>query len=305
MQFLTNVKWDILGKRKIAFTLSGLLILLGVVALIIHKGPIYNIDFKGGQILEFGFGTPVDIGTIRSDVEKAGIAKAEIQSIGKGDIVSMKIPINVQVPEGKSISDVIIEQLKNSYPNAEIELRKSDIVGPKVSGELRKQALLATLLALIGILLYIAIRFNFRFGVASVIALFHDVFITLGLMTILGREFSLPVLAALLTIVGYSINDTIVVSDRIRENMKILYREKFYDLVNRSLNQTLSRTIITSLTVFIVLLAIIFFGGPVIFDFALALLIGVVVGSYSSVYIVSPIVVAWENISPKKVGGKR
>ena len=305
MQFLTNVNWDILGKRKIAFTLSGLLILLGVVALIIHKGPIYNIDFKGGQILEFGFGTPVDIGTIRSDVEKAGIAKAEIQSIGKGDIVSMKIPINVQVPEGKSISDVIIEQLKNSYPNAEIELRKSDIVGPKVSGELRKQALLATLLALIGILLYIAIRFNFRFGVASVIALFHDVFITLGLMTILGREFSLPVLAALLTIVGYSINDTIVVSDRIRENMKILYREKFYDLVNRSLNQTLSRTIITSLTVFIVLLAIIFFGGPVIFDFALALLIGVVVGSYSSVYIVSPIVVAWENISPKKVGGKR
>lgn len=305
MEFLTNVNIDILGKRKVAFIISGIMILIGIVALIVNKGPIYNIDFKGGQIIEIGFDKVVDVGTIRSDVEKAGIAKAEIQSIGKGDIVSIRMPADVSAPEGKSASDVIIEKIKESYPNTEIELRRADLVGPKVSKELRKQATIATVLALLGIMIYIAIRFNFRFGIAAVIALFHDVFITLGLMTVFGREFSLPVLAALLTIVGYSINDTIVISDRIRENMKILYREKFYDLVNRSLNQTLSRTIITSIVVLLVLLSIIFFGGSVIFDFALALVIGVIVGTYSSVFIVSPIVVAWERISPKRVGGRK
>jgi len=138
-----------------------------------------------------------------------------------------------------------------------------------------------------------------------VVALFHDVFVTVGLLTIFGREISLPIVAALLTIVGYSINDTIVISDRIRENIRILYREKFEDLVNRSLNQSFARTIITSLTTIIVLLCIFFFGGPVIRDFSLALIIGAIIGTYSSIYVVSPIVVAWENASPKKVGGKR
>ncbi|RLI00400.1 protein translocase subunit SecF [Candidatus Bathyarchaeota archaeon] len=305
MQFLANTNWNFLGKKKIAFAISGLLILASVVAIIINKGPIYNIDFKGGQVLEIGFGSVVDIGKVRDIVEATGIKDAEIQSIGDGSVVLFRVPADVEFEGGISVTDAITEQLKTEFGEESLNLRRQEIVGPKVSNELRKQALWATLIALVGILIYVSIRFKFRFGIAAVIALFHDVIITIGIFTILGREFSLPVVAAILTIVGYSINDTIVISDRIRENIRILYREKFEDLVNRSLNQTISRTIITSLVVLIVLLCIFFFGGPVIHDFSLALIIGVIIGTYSSVYVVSPIVVAWEHASPKKVGGKR
>ncbi|RKZ29598.1 protein translocase subunit SecF [bacterium] len=305
MQFLANTNWNFLGKKKIAFAISGLLILASVVAIIINKGPIYNIDFKGGQVLEIGFGSVVDIGKVRDIVEATGIKDAEIQSIGDGSVVLFRVPADVELESGISVTDAITEQLKTEFGEESLNLRRQEIVGPKVSNELRKQALWATLIALVGILIYVSIRFKFRFGIAAVIALFHDVIITIGIFTILGREFSLPVVAAILTIVGYSINDTIVISDRIRENIRILYREKFEDLVNRSLNQTISRTIITSLVVLIVLLCIFFFGGPVIHDFSLALIIGVIIGTYSSVYVVSPIVVAWEHASPKKVGGKR
>lgn len=305
MEFLANINWDFLGKRKKAFILSGVLILAGLIALIINGGPLYNIDFKGGQIIEIGFGEKVAIGEIRAIVDAIGVSDADIQTVGDGKVVLFRVPADIKLEDGRAFSEVLIEELRTKFGADNVDFRRQETVGPKVSGELRNQAVWATIFALLGILIYITIRFKFRFGVAAVVALFHDVFITVGILTILGREISLPVVAALLTIVGYSINDTIVISDRIRENIRILYREKFEDLVNRSLNQTFTRTIITSLTTLIVLLCIFFFGGSVIRDFSLALIIGAIIGTYSSIYIVSPIVVAWENASPKKVGGKR
>ena len=162
------------------------------------------------------------------------------------------------------------------------------------------RALWVVFLGMIGILIYVTIRFTFRFGVASVVALFHDVFITLGIITLTGREFTIPMIAALLTILGYSINDSIVISDRIRENLKLMRRDNFDTIVNRSLNSTLGRTIITSLTTIFVLLALFLFGGRVIHDFSFALLIGVVVGTYSSIFVVAPIVVDWEHKKPTR-----
>ncbi len=305
MEFLANINWDFLGKRKKAFIFSGVLILAGLIALIINGGPLYNIDFKGGQIIEIGFGEKVAIGEIRAIVDAIGVSDADIQTVGEGKVVLFRVPADIKLEDGRAFSEVLLDELRAKYGADNVDFRRQETVGPKVSGELRNQAVWATLFALLGILIYITIRFKFRFGVAAVVALFHDVFITVGILTILGREVSLPVVAALLTIVGYSINDTIVISDRIRENIRILYREKFEDLVNRSLNQTFTRTIITSLTTLIVLLCIFFFGGPVIRDFSLALIIGAIIGTYSSIFVVSPIVVAWENASPKKVGGKR
>ncbi|HHS50777.1 MAG TPA: protein translocase subunit SecF [candidate division Zixibacteria bacterium] len=309
MEFLKDTNWDFLGKRKAGFVISGILLVLAIVAFamnLISQGDLmlYGIDFKGGEVIEIGFDSPVDVGEIRSIVETAGVTGAEIQSIGDGSIVVFRLPAEMEI-DGKEAGEVVLAELKAKYGDDAIELRLKEVVGPKVSGELKSKALWATLLALIGILVYVTIRFQFRFGVAAVVALFHDVIITVGVLTILRTEISLPVVAGILTIVGYSINDTIVISDRIRENARILFREKFSDLVNRSLNQTITRTMITSLTTFLVVLCIFLFGGPVIRDFSLALLIGIIVGTYSSIFVVSPIVVAWENVSPKRIGAKR
>jgi preprotein translocase subunit SecF len=305
MEFMTNINWDFLAQRKKAYIFSGVLILAGIIALIINGGPHYNIDFKGGEVIEVGFGERVDVAQVRSIVDKLGVRDAEIQLTEEGKVALFRVPADIVLDSGVDFSETLLDELRLTYGENKVDLRRQESVGPKVSGELRKQAIWATIFALVGILIYITIRFKFRFGVAAVIALFHDVFITVGLLTIFGREISLPVVAALLTIVGYSINDTIVISDRIRENIRILYREKFENLVNRSLNQSFTRTIITSLTTIVVLLSIFFFGGPVIRDFSLALIIGAIIGTYSSIYIVSPIVIAWENASPKKVGGKK
>jgi len=305
MEFMTNINWDFLAQRKKAYIFSGVLILAGIIALIINGGPHYNIDFKGGEVIEVGFGERVDVAQVRSIVDKLGVRDAEIQLTEEGKVALFRVPADIVLDSGVDFSETLLDELRLTYGENKVDLRRQESVGPKVSGELRKQAIWATIFALVGILIYITIRFKFRFGVAAVIALFHDVFITVGLLTIFGREISLPVVAALLTIVGYSINDTIVISDRIRENIRILYREKFENLVNRSLNQSFTRTIITSLTTIVVLLSIFFFGGPVIRDFSLALIIGTIIGTYSSIYIVSPIVIAWENASPKKVGGKK
>jgi preprotein translocase subunit SecF len=305
MEFMTNINWDFLAQRKKAYIFSGVLILAGIIALIINGGPHYNIDFKGGEVIEVGFGERVDVAQVRSIVDKLGVRDAEIQLTEEGKVALFRVPADIVLDSGVDFSETLLDELRLTYGENKVDLRRQESVGPKVSGELRKQAIWATIFALVGILIYITIRFKFRFGVAAVIALFHDVFITVGLLTIFGREISLPVVAALLTIVGYSINDTIVISDRIRENIRILYREKFENLVNRSLNQSFTRTIITSLTTIVVLLSIFFFGGPVIRDFSLALIIGAIIGTYSSIYVVSPIVIAWENASPKKVGGKK
>ncbi len=301
MKFFGQTKIDFIGKRKSAFIISGILILIGIVSLIINGGPKYGIDFTGGLAMELDVtpinknGKVLEIQTIRDVLIAAGIEGAEIQDIRGGEGKNLILIKTKDINEdGTKLGDQIIEVIKTTFPeNADPEklVRLQEEIGPKIGEELKGKAILAIFWALVGIILYIWWRFEFSFGVAAVAALFHDVIITIGVFSILGKEISLPVVAALLTIVGYSLNDTIVVFDRIREDLKIYRKESYQNVINHSINETLSRTIITSLTTFLVVLSLNLFGGSVIRDFSFALLIGVVVGTYSSIFIASPILV--------------
>jgi len=296
MRFFGETNIDFIGKRKIAFIISALIILAGIVSLVINKGPAYSIDFTGGISLELDItpldgGEVLDVQEIRNALATEGFDDVQIQSVkGAGERELILIKASSDGNEG----DQIIEAMRKNFPqntNHQDFIRLQEKVGPKVGDELRGKAILAAFWALFGIILYIWWRFDFSFGLAAVIALFHDVLITVGIFSILGREISLPVVAALLTIIGYSLNDTIVIFDRIREDLKLYRKKPFSEVINMSINQTLSRTIITSLTTFVVVLSLYIFGGSVIHDLALALLIGVCVGTYSSVFIASPILV--------------
>ncbi|MFQ5750424.1 MAG: protein translocase subunit SecF [bacterium] len=299
MQFLLNTRFDFIGKRKIALISSGVLILLGLVSLVIHQGPNYGIDFLGGTSVELRFEKDVAIADVRNAVSNAGYGNAEIKSFGAAN----EILIRVQEQEtGTEITDAIKAELTKSFPDNPYIVQLVEKVGPKIGSELRKAAIWAILIALFFILLYISWRFEFIFAIGAIAALFHDVLITLGVFSVLRLEITLAIIAAFLTIVGYSLNDTIVVFDRIRENLKVLRRETYESIINTSINQSLSRTIITSLTTMIVVLILYVFGGEVIHNFAFALIVGVVVGTYSSVFIASPIVVEWEKRRELKKG---
>jgi len=304
MQFFKNINWDFLKLKYIALTFSGILIIASLVSLIGHGGPRYGIDFTGGRVIEINFGKKPDLGEVRSVLQSAGFGQLETQSIKNNPWIIFKVPMELD-EQYSDISTNILELLRANFSPQKgygIEILSIDKVGPKVGGELREKAIKAILLSLAFMFIYIWIRFQLRFGAASVIALFHDAFVTLGILSLLNVEINLPIIAALLTIVGYSINDSIVISDRIRENMTRLRKLPFNEIVNKSLNQVFSRTIITSLTTLIVVLCLLIFGSLVIRDFALALLIGILIGTYSSIYIVSPIVVMWEKWLPKRVG---
>ena len=315
MRFFKNTSIDIIGKRRIAFLISGLIIIIGIVSLIINHGPKYGIDFTGGVSIELNL-TPVskdakvvDIQEIRDILDKEGIKDVEIQDIKDSEGRTL-ILIKTQATEinGVKLSDKILEIIKKNFPqniDPNTFIRMQQEIGPRIGEELKGKALLAIFWALVGIILYIWWRFEFTFGIAAVIALFHDVLITIGIFSITGKEMSLPVVAALLTIVGYSLNDTIVVFDRIREDLKKFRRESYVNVFNHSINETLSRTIITSLTTFVVVLSLYLFGGSVIHDFAFALLIGIIVGTYSSVFVASPIMVEHFNSRQKRIGNKR
>lgn len=300
MRFFGETNIDFAGKRNIAFIISGVIILAGLLSLVINKGPAYSVDFTGGISLELDItplegGEVLDIQEIRDVLAKAGIEGTEIQEI-KG--VEGKKLILVKAKSEEGMANEITNLIKTNFPknvDPENYIRQRDEIGPKVGGELRVKAIQAIFWALLGIIIYIWWRFEFSFGFAAVLALFHDVLITVGIFSLTGREMSLPVVAALLTIVGYSLNDTIVVFDRIREDLKLYRKLPFGTVINRSINETLSRTIITSLTTFMVVLCLYLFGGSVIHDFAFALLIGVVVGTYSSIFIASPALVTLFN----------
>jgi preprotein translocase subunit SecF len=206
--------------------------------------------------------------------------------------------------EGKNIAEMIQTQIQQDFPQNNFEIRSITDIGPKIGGELRRAALMATFLALLGILIYVAWRFEFKFAVGAVFALFHDTFITFGVFVFLNMEFNLTVLAAFLTLIGYSINDTIVVYDRIRENLKILRRENLGNVINISVNQTLGRTLITGVTTLMVCIVLFFFGGEVVHNFAFAMIFGIVIGTYSSVFVASPMVYEWHAWEEKKKGAK-
>ncbi|MEE9519592.1 MAG: protein translocase subunit SecF [bacterium] len=298
MEFIKpGTTFDFIGRRWMAIFASAVLIVIGLLTAGI-RGLNYGIDFAGGTLVELRMPRDVDIEDVRRELRGIGMGDSTIQHYGSKDEILIRM---MRSPKGiEGLQGEIIKALEVVYGQGKIELRRTEVVGPQVGAALRKQAALAMAYALIGILIYITIRFEFRFAVAAILALVHDVLITLGAFAVTNKELSLPVIAAFLTIVGYSLNDTIVVFDRIRENLKLFRRESYEAVFNRSINETLSRTILTSLTTMLVVLALFFLGGEVIHDFAFAILVGIVVGTYSSIFVASPILVFWQRLMPSK-----
>jgi preprotein translocase SecF subunit len=303
MRFFGKTNIDFMSKRKTWYTISSTVILIGMVSLFI-RGVDYGIDFLGGTELIAAFQDNVQISDVRSAMDKAGFAKAEIKTFGSDKDILIR---TIEQGEGNIIGDRIQAGLKNSFPQNPFTVIKEDKIGPKIGAELRRDAVYAVIASLIAICLYVAFRFKFIFGVGAVVALFHDVLVTLGLVSIfdgltpqLNLEISQNMIAAFLTLVGLSVNDTVVIFDRIRENQKIFRSMGLIELINKSLNETLSRTIITSGTIFIVLVVLLVFGGEVNRGFSFALVVGIVTGTYSSIYIASAIVVEWAERTKRK-----
>jgi preprotein translocase subunit SecF len=299
----TNINF--VGRMKLAFIISLALIVISTLSLIIHKGPNLGIDFAGGTLVQIKFKEATSVNDIRSPLKTISLGNSIIQRFGYKDNNEFLIKTEKSSSELKGLSGMIEDALSTAYPEGSFEVRRVEVVGPKVGKDLREKGMLAMLYAIIGILIYITWRFEFRYAIGAIIALVHDVIITVGIFSILNKEFTLPIIAALLTIIGYSLNDTIVVYDRIRENFRSQRRQPLTQIVNESINQVLSRTILTSGTTLLVVGALFFLGGAVIHDFAFALLVGVMIGTYSSIFIASPTVLAWENLKPSKRKRKR
>ena len=301
MQIIKNSNIDFINNSKFTILLSSALILASIFSLVINKGPELSIDFKGGTLIAVNYTKPVNINDLRSKLKTVNIdgknfdfSSAEIKHFGNESSVALRIANIENEPE--NFSGKLIEILKNSFPDVYPKNKNDFIlsigkVSPKVGSELSGKAIMAIIYAITLILIYISLRFEFVFAIGAIAAIAHDVTITLGIFSILGYEISLPVVAAFLTIVGYSLNDTIVIFDRIRENLKTIKKGSIVDTVNKSINESLSRTIVTSLTTFFVVLILFFFGGEVIRYFSFALIIGVLVGTYSSIFVASLIVV--------------
>lgn len=281
--------FDLMGKRKLALILSTLLIIISIASLVI-RGLVLGIDFTGGTLVEIGYPGSIDPQIIRSQLVAGGFDDASVQHFGSSKDILIRLPSK----EGRVSSELStrIMNVVKSGDGATAELRRIEFVGPQVGEELRENGGLAMLYAIFGILLYVAWRFEYRFSLGAVAALVHDVIITLGFFSVFALEFDLSVLAAILAVIGYSLNDTIVVFDRIRENFRRMRKGEPAEVMNVSLNQTLTRTIITSLTTLLVLIALVLMGGEIIHNFAIALIIGVMVGTYSSIYVASPVVLS-------------
>ncbi len=299
MQFFNSDKMnvDFIGKRRLFMMISAIAILLGVVLLFVRGGLNYGIDFAGGTMVQVRFANAVEPDEVRQALTSIGMGDASIQQFEGEEAHEFLIRVEKSKSDLVGLSDEIRVVLDKEFGSENVDIRRVEMVGPKVGKDLRRQGMLAILYAMIGILIYITLRFEFRFALGAIAALAHDVMITVGVFALLNKEFSLPIVAALLAIVGYSLNDTIVVYDRIRENMKGAGKLAFVDTVNRSINQTISRTILTSLTTMLVLISLFFLGGGVIHDFAFAMIIGVMVGTYSSIFIACPVVISMQ---PKK-----
>ena len=284
---------NILGKRKIWYSISSTLLLLGLLFIIIN-GLNFGIDFLGGSLLEFQFDKKISNEQVRNVLQDVDIAAdSKIQQTREEGINGVLIRTK-ELSNDDIVS--IKKALKKAFPST--ETLRTKMVGPVIGQELRSKALWALLVASIAIVIYISIRFEFRFAIVAIITLLHDVLITLGAFAILGREINTPFVAALLTIIGYSINDTIVIFDRIRENMKTMYQKSFLELANQAVIDTLPRSINTSLTTLVTILAIYFFGGASIQIFMLALFIGMFAGTYSSIFVASPLLVTWQEKVP-------
>ena len=301
MRIIKDTQINFMSRTFLASCFSAFLILSGAISLISNGGPKLSIDFKGGTLVAVNFTGPVDINKIRSSISSVSMdgqnfdfSKEEIKHFG--DQTNIAIRIASLEDEPPRFANRVAESLASVYPNLLPQNKNDfilsiDAVSPKVGSELSGDAILAILYALGLILIYISIRFEFKYAVGAIAALTHDVLITLGIFSILDFEISLAVIAAFLTIVGYSLNDTIVIFDRIRENVKNLKGNPLDSVINQSINESLSRTIVTSLTTFLVVLILFLFGGEVIHTFSFAMIIGVIIGTYSSIFVASPVVI--------------
>ena len=285
--FSKKTNFDFLGKRKPAFVLSGILMISSLILLIPGvRGLNFGIDFTGGVLLELAYKGPADLTDIRERLAGNGFRDAQVQNFGTSTDVLIRV-LPREGLAGQTVANQILGILKTG--DASAELRRTEFVGPQVGEELTEQGALAMLFALIMILLYIVLRFQWKFAIGAIVATLHDPIITLGVFALMGFTFDLSVLAAMLAIVGYSVNDTIVVFDRIRENFRKIRRGTPQDIMNLSVNETLSRTIMTSLTTSLVVIAMLIFGGETLRGFSAALLIGIVIGTYSSIFVASAI----------------
>jgi preprotein translocase subunit SecF len=346
MQFIKpDINIDFIGKRKIAFLLSLLIIIVSIAFLVINRGPRYGIDFAGGTIIQIKFAEAVELDTIKQALRSIGLDISSVQRFGEVRDNEFMVRTDVSSTSTQGVA-AEVEQALESAAGVAADIRRVEMVGPQVGQDLREKALFAMFYALLFITIYISGRFELkwlvsaviaaaligavlllkifvtsipllmiaalvvslvlfwflelRYAMGAIVALIHDVTITVGIFSILGKEFTLPIVAALLTIIGYSLNDTIIVFDRIRENLRKHHKKTLQFVINRSINETLSRTILTSVTTLIVLVCLFLLGGGIIHDFAFAMIVGVLVGTYSSVYVASPILLAWQNRGRRK-----
>ena len=298
----TDTHFNFVRLMKPAVILSLAVIIIGIASLIWHGGPNYGIDFAGGSLIQVKFPAAPDADKIRGAFKVVGFERSIIQQFGPNEVIVRTAEAGA---DPKGLTSRVDEALTAAFGKGAYEVRRIEMVGPKVGKDLSKKALLAIIFSWIGILIYVGVRFEFRYALGGIVALIHDVLITITFLSVFGKEFDLNIVAALLTIIGYSINDTIVIFDRIRENARKSIKMPLMDIINTSVNQTLSRTLLTSLTVFMVLIILFIFGGAVIHDFTFALLVGTVAGVYSTVFIASPIVLLFEKIKPSGLKRKK
>ncbi len=292
-----NSTYDFVGKNHIAVILSVVVILAGLLSLALKGGPQYGVDFSGGTLIQVRFSTPIQTEQIKDALAELELGPVTVQQFGDtaNEFLIRAQKVDEQVTQ---FSKKIEQTLKSNSGDQNLEILRSEMVGPQVGKDLRTKGLLSLLYAMLGTLIYISWRFEYRFGVAAIVALLHDVLVTLGLFSLFGKEIDLTIIAAVLTIIGYSLNDTIIIFDRIRENIGRHDGEPFPATVNRSINETLSRTILTSGTTLLVVVSLFVFGGGVIHNFAFALLVGIVAGTYSSVFVAGALILFWEKHRP-------
>lgn len=289
-----DTRFDFIGKRKFTIWVSTIAILLSIGSIVFHGGLRYGVDFAGGILLQIKFSKMIDVPEVRNALEATGLKEVMVQNFGGGD----EFLIRVEKASGdlEELSKKIQASLQERFKDRTLEVRRAEVVGPKVGKDLKEKAIWATVLSFLAILVYVAFRFRqFSYGLGGIVALLHDIIITFGAISILDLEFSLSLLAVILTIIGFSINDTIVIFDRVREDVKKMRKDRLETIFNTSINECLGRTILTSGTVMIVVLILFFFGGPVIHDFTSAMIVGLISGTYSTVYIASPVVLLWHN----------
>jgi len=295
-----DTNFDFVSKMKAAVIASAAFILIGIASIVFHGGLNLGVDFAGGAVVQLKFQKEASTDRLRAALDGGQLENSTIQEFGAAENREFLIRTSETAADLKLLTDRIESALTKAFGQGAYEIRRVEAVGPKVGKDLSQKAILALALAWAAMLIYIGFRFEFRYAVGGILALIHDVLVTVGVLSLLNMEFTLNTVAALLTIIGFSINDTIVIYDRIRENVRKKIRADLRQIVNVSVNETLSRTILTSLTVFLVLVSLLVLGGPVIFDFAFAMFVGVIAGCYSTVFIASPFVLFMERFMPSK-----